>query len=129
MNKFPPIPLRALVLSAAVLGLESGFADEPVRLDISKEQDGKVGIHLKGGQGLHQLQRLSGLDGDWLNFGGLTSEPDWFIEPAGPFEFFRAARVPEVDLQSAAMCDKCSTMAGISFAMTPSGMRSSGAEA
>lgn len=99
MNKSTGIPFRALVLSAAVLCLGSGFADEPVQLNISNEPDGKVGIHLKGGQGLHQLQRLSSLNGDWLNFGGLTSEPYWFIEPAGPFEFFRAARAPEGDLQ------------------------------
>ena len=99
MNKLTDIPLRALVFSAAVLCLESGFADEPARLDTSNKQDGKVGIHLKGGPGLHQLQRLSNLNGDWLNFGGLTSERHWFIEPAGPFEFFRAARAPEGDLQ------------------------------
>jgi len=73
MNKFPLIP--ALVLSAAVLCLESGFADEPVRLNISNEQDDKVGIHLKGGQELHQLQRLSSLDGDWLNFGAPSKTP------------------------------------------------------
>src|ERR1043166_5102419 len=99
MNKLSQIPSRALTLIAAVLCFESGFADEPARLNISNLQDGKVEIHLKGGQGLHQLERLSGLDGDWLNFGGLTSEPHWSIEPAGPFEFFRVARAPEADLQ------------------------------
>src|SRR5207249_7692369 len=83
MNKFPLIPLRALVLSAAVLCLESGFADEPLRLNVSNEQDGTVAIHLKVGQGLHHLQRLSSLDGDWLNFVGLTSEPDGFVEQGG----------------------------------------------
>src|SRR5262245_60271646 len=97
MNKL--IPLQALSISAAVLCLESAFGDEPVRLNISNEQDGKVGIHLKGAQGLHQLQRLSDLNGDWLNFGGLTSEPNWLIQPAGPFEFFCAAPAPEADLQ------------------------------
>src|SRR5437762_2536096 len=99
MNTLSGISLRALVLSAAVLCLRSGIADEPARLNISNEQDGKVGIHVKGGTGLHQMQRLSNPNGDWLNFGGLTSEPHWFIEPAGPFEFFRAARAPAVDLQ------------------------------
>src|SRR5438094_7368262 len=99
MNTLSGISLRAVVRSAAVLGLRSGIADEPARLNISNEQDGKVGIHVKGGPGLHQLQRFSNPNGDWLNFGGLTSEPHWFIEPAGPFEFFRAARAPAVDLQ------------------------------
>jgi hypothetical protein len=99
MNKFPVIRLQALSISAAVLCLESALGDEPVRLNISNEQDAKVEIHLNGGQGLHQLQRLSDLNGDWLNFGGLTSEPNWFIEPAGPFEFFRAAPPPAGDLQ------------------------------
>jgi hypothetical protein len=99
MNKTPLSFLRALTFIAAVLCFESGFAAEPARLSILKEHDGKVGIRLKGGEGLHQLQRLSGLDGDWVNRGGPTSEPHWSIEPAGPFEFFRAARAPEADLQ------------------------------
>ena len=60
MNTLSGISLRALVLSAAVLCLKSGIADEPARLNISNEQDGKVGIHVKGGTGLHQMQRLSG---------------------------------------------------------------------
>ena len=93
------ILLRALFIGAARLCLDSGLSDEPSRLSISNEQEGKVGIHLNGGQELHQLQSLSTLNGEWLNVGGPTFDPHWFIEPAEPLGFFRGAQPPLGDRQ------------------------------
>ena len=47
-----------MVISAVVFCLESGFAERACAIKYLKRAGGKVGIHLKGGEGLHQLQKL-----------------------------------------------------------------------